>query len=154
MTHSTSEISSFLKKFNLTEEDCNKEVSNSHLDKISSSSCEKWRWLPHYLEMADIVSKDSDRNHAREDEKRRDFFCEWKQKKGFSATYMMLIGALLKIGCKQDAASVCRLLNDPAAKVPQLLASEAAAPQNAGQPQNEEEMSKLCVQFDINNVTG
>ena len=45
-----------------------------------------------------------------EGEKRREFFLGWKEKKGSGATYGCLIRALLKIKSRQDAESICKLL--------------------------------------------
>ena len=40
---------------------------------------------------------------------RTDFFSEWKRQKGSGASYMALIRAFLRIGCKEHAEYVCRL---------------------------------------------
>lgn len=97
-------------QFQLTVEDCDKQVSDSHLEEISRSCCVKWRSLPSHLELPKVVSADIDREHIGEEEKRNSFFSTWKLMKGSYATYRKLIYALLKIECRDDAGKVCKLL--------------------------------------------
>lgn len=104
------DFESLLQLYKLTEEESNKQVTDSHLDDISRSNCSRWRSLPPQLEIENIVVEDIDREHKGEEEKRKDFFYAWKQKKGSLATYKKLICALLKIECKDDAEGVFKLL--------------------------------------------
>lgn len=96
--------------YKLTEEEFDKQVTDSHLEEISGFCCGQWKLLPSYLEMEMLVAKDSGREHKEEQEKRKDFLLAWKQKKGFHATYRKLVHALLKINCRDDADEVCKLL--------------------------------------------
>ncbi len=105
-----STISSLLHRYQLKREDCNKKVSDRHLEEISSSHCGKWRSLPAYLDMKTINMEDTDRDPGNEEEKRSAFFRKWRHMKGSAATYMKLIGALLEIKCMEDAESVCKLI--------------------------------------------
>jgi len=98
--------------YNLTEGDCNKPVSDVHLECISRSHCEHWKRLPAHLGMDPIVAKDIESGYGDEGTKRHNFFCTWKKTKGFNATYKQLISALLKINCRQDAECVCEMLRD------------------------------------------
>ena len=103
-------VSSLMEHYKLLEKDCNTQISDSHLQKISQSCCKKWRSLPSYLKMEDIVASDIDYESKGEEEKRHAFFKQWKQKRGSNATYIALISALLEISCRQDAEKVCELL--------------------------------------------
>ena len=103
-------LTSAIKKFDLTEKDANRQVSDEHIESFSRSHGRKWKSLPPYLGLNSIVADDIDRTTSKEDEKRHDFFKEWKQRKGSSATYGKLISALLKIECREDAESLCKML--------------------------------------------
>ena len=77
-------------------EDCNKPVSDAHLERISSSCC------------------DSECSHPDPEMKRLYFFRRWKKRKGSGATYSELIKALLAIDSRQDAERVYAILKkDP-----------------------------------------
>lgn len=93
----SSDFSSLLNRYNLGEEDCNRKVTDVHIEKISRSFCRKWRSLPSHLELDDIVVCDVERDSASEKDKRNKFFTEWKEAKGSDATYTKLITALLVI---------------------------------------------------------
>ena len=107
---SQSLYSSVLSHFNSREEDCKKTVTDCHLDENSRKCCRNWKFLPSQLGLEHIVVNDIDRKPVDEKEKRRDFFREWKQTKGFEATYGKLILALLKCEQRLDAEKVCELL--------------------------------------------
>ena len=110
---------SMLKRYSLTEESCDVQISDKHLGDISRSNCRKWRELPSRLEMDAIVVGDIGRKPVDEDEKRATFFAKWKEAKGSDATYKALISALLEIGCTEDAECVCKLLKpDPLSTQP------------------------------------
>ena len=100
---------SMMEGHQLTDEDRNKQISDIHLEQLNTH-CSKWRHLPAHLQMASIVVKDIDRNPGDEMEKRYNFFKEWKETKGSAATYKTLISALFKIGCREDAEYVCKLI--------------------------------------------
>ena len=101
-----------MEHYGLSEEDCNKQISDLSLEDIARSSCRKWRDLPSRFVLPSILAEDIDRSGAGEGEKRLNFFRDWKHMRGFDATYKRLIGALLDIHCREDAEFVCRLLRD------------------------------------------
>ena len=118
---SVSEVfSSILSHFNLRVEDCRKPVASTLLDEISLKFYGDWKFLSSQLGLEDNVAEDIDRKPIDEKGKRREFFREWKQRKGFEATYERLILALLKCEQRQDAENVCELLS--------LHTSSTAAP--------------------------
>ena len=100
-----------LELYHLSEQNCKKQVTDQHLEEISSSCCSKWKSLRPHMEMEEIVEHDIDASPVGGPEgKRRAFFFKWKNMKGSGATYRVLITALLKIRCREDAESVCKLL--------------------------------------------
>lgn len=103
---------SFLEHYALTENDWDKQMTESHLDTFSRLYCTRWRLLPSCLEMrSNIVETiNQDVSIAGEIAKRIEFFRQWKQMKGFKATYGKLIHALVEIDCRDDAGKVCELL--------------------------------------------
>jgi hypothetical protein len=108
-----SDLSSVLNHFEISDVESRSQVTDNYLEKISRFYCVKWRLLPSYLTMGDIVVNDVSREHPhRESEQRFYFFKEWKDTRGLEATYRSLINALLEINCRRDAESVCQLLKD------------------------------------------
>jgi hypothetical protein len=105
-------LSILMEHFRLSEHDCSLEVTDVHAEKISSSFCSKWKSLPPYLEIEDIVAKDINRCLVDESDKRHLFLKKWKEMKGSEATYRKLINALLEVKCRQDAERVCKLLQN------------------------------------------
>ena len=105
-----SSIESLIARYQLTEENVNREITDIHIGVISRSYCSKWKSLPSYLGLGTIVAEDINRTEVNEEDKRRTFLTTWKEKKGFEATYKTLISALLEIECKSEAQSVCDLL--------------------------------------------
>ena len=95
----------------LTEKDCNKPVSDAHLECISRSSYTSWKSLPAHLGLETIVAEDADHSQVHPEEKRVEFFRQWKKRKGSGATYSQLINALLKINCREDAEKVCQIIS-------------------------------------------
>ena len=102
--------SELLGQFELTEEECQRQISDPHLEEISRTSSRKWRSLPSHLELPDTTVGDIERDSQNEDERRNSFFFTWKHKKGTRATYRKLVRALLKIDCGGDAEKVYKLL--------------------------------------------
>ena len=90
------EYSYLVDHYRLSDEDCNKPVSKKHFEELSSL-CEPWRKLPQYLGLKATVEGDLERDFKTEEEKRVGFIRKWKERKGFDATYKMLIKALLHI---------------------------------------------------------
>ena len=104
-------ITTLLKRYSLTEEDCCKQVSDIHLDEFSRNCCSnEWQSLPTHLEVERVTASDIDWDLRSEREKRQTFFSEWKQRKGSDATYRTLVHALLKINHRDDAEYLCKLL--------------------------------------------
>ena len=110
-------LSSLMERYKLTESACKKEIGDEFFESISHSFCDNWRRLPGYLRVRNVVDEIEDK---RKDEWLRKiaFFRFWRQSRGPDATYEVLIGALLKIGCVDDAHSVCKLLQDISSQQP------------------------------------
>ena len=103
------ELALLLNHFHLREEDCNQKISDEHLQS-SASYCSKWKELPSCLALETHYIDDIERDYPKEEEKRHRFLLEWRERKGFEATYKALIKALLKIKRRNDAEGVCELL--------------------------------------------
>ena len=101
--------SHLLQHYQLTEEVCRVGVSDKHIGEIS---CEDWRKLPPCFELETVVVSDLERDFKTEEDRRIGFFRKWKARKGFDATYIVLITALLEINCRKDAEGVCKLLQN------------------------------------------
>ncbi len=99
-----------MEEYGLSEEDWNQKVSDIHVGDISQSYCDNWRDLYPHLHLKKIVASDADRNHGSEVKRKAAFFNEWKEQRASEATYRRLVYALLRIGSRQDAASMCELL--------------------------------------------
>ena len=115
-------------RYELTPSDCNRVVSDCHLQEVS---CKDWRLLPCHLEVDTAVMRDADRSPGGEGGKRYEFFLQWKQMKGSEATYVKLIGALEKISCKLDAENLCTLLKSSHPQQPSQL-QPSSQPQTCG----------------------
>lgn len=100
---------SLLHIYKLTKEDCAKQVTDVHLEKISHSHCSCWESLAPYLSIGRNIVKAINRK-GDEYEKKIEFFNTWKQEKGSDATYKAIIVALLEIKCRNDAEEVFKLL--------------------------------------------
>ena len=110
-----SQFSNLIAHFKLTEEDCEREVSDTDIVKIASSLHGKWKsQLPPLLGMDPIVVTDivGAPGYISEEDRRLAFFKEWKQQNGFDSTYKTIISALLEIKCRQDAENVCKILKE------------------------------------------
>lgn len=112
MENIDSELSSILERYELTEHDCEKIVSDCHVEDISRSHCEKWRMLPSHLRLESIIVNDAEREATTEEERRLVFFRRWKRERGSDANYKSLIRALLLMKYRGDAESVCKLLKN------------------------------------------
>ena len=113
MAHCPHDLSSLLLQYKLPADICSAQVSDVHLEEISRSHCKDWKNLPPHLQLDTIMASDINRMQVGEAEKRREFLFGWKESKGSDATYGSLIRALLKIKCRQDAESICELLQWP-----------------------------------------
>ena len=103
---------SLLEHYELTEKESNREMSNRNLNAISNSCCRRWRDLLAHLELPDILIEDLERNYAKEEERRYNFFSKWKEREGSGASYKRLVMALLDINCRDDAEKVLKILKD------------------------------------------
>ena len=107
-----SSLESLIARYHLTEEDVRKQITDEHIEVISSSTslCSQWKSLPAHLGLVNTIVGDIDSTLVTETEKKRDFFTTWKEEQGSNASYRKLIGSLLEVPCKQDAESVCQLM--------------------------------------------
>ena len=120
--------SNLMAHYELVEEDCGSEVSDTDIVKIASSIHGKWKsQLPTLLGIDPIVVTNIVEacapGYTSEEDKRLAFFKEWKQQKGFQATYKALISALYEINCRQDAEIVCKILKESTSSAPPAQAS-------------------------------
>ena len=134
LTQSCETMMYFLELYNQTEQDCNKVVSDAHLDSISHCCCAggTWKSLATHLEIQRAVIEDVDRKQIDDKEKRSLFFCQWKQMKGSEATYMKLLTTLLKIQRRLDAEEVLKLLQSSTATISQPQQSTLSSPTTSG----------------------
>jgi hypothetical protein len=109
-------VSVLMVQYGLTEDQCNKQISKVHIGDISRSACRKWRLIPAYLGMKDIVISDIEHEATSEEERRNNFLNLWRDEQGNGATYRVLIEALLEIKCRSDAEYICQLLQNPSSK--------------------------------------
>ena len=113
--------------YKITEEVCQKKISDRHLSSISSSCCEEWESLPPYLGLETMVAHDISKGGGSESKKRCDFLFKWRHIKGSRATYQSLIVALLDMKCVDDAEEVCRILRDSISSQPQQQEEASSA---------------------------
>ena len=125
------ESSAFLQlisQYSLTEGQCDQQVSDTHLEKLSHTSCKQWKSLPPHLELEATVAEEIDKSQKRERAKRHKFLFTWKDTGGSNATYRQLITALLKIKCRRNAEKLCEMLKNSAPQSPlRAMASIATA---------------------------
>ena len=101
------------KRFELSDEDIDKEVSDDHILEIYPQ-LEKWKRVAAHLGLtqADVQAIESG---ARPDEELMRLYMlqEWKKKKRLErkATYQVLLNALTKCSCTESALQVCELLS-------------------------------------------
>ena len=117
-----------LKQYNLKEEECSKQISDYHFDKISETLCKEWESLPSRLDMPEITISDIKKKFNDEKDRRRALFTKWKARKGSVVTYEKLIRALLDAGCKNDAEGVCKLLQKAIDKPSKISVKSISGP--------------------------
>ena len=120
------------RNYRVTEDDWDKEISDSHLERIALKHCACWKLLPPHLDLESIINDITQNPTSSEKDKRLEFFRKWKRAKGYEATYKKLIAALLDIGERQDAGSVCKLLKQPCQSAQEQGTSEANLQQITG----------------------
>jgi len=99
-----------MEHYNLSEECCNREITDIHISDFCLSGCTKWRLMAPNLGLTESDVSDIKHDSLNEEEMRPNFLFKWRNKKGRDATYTALINALLKLGCRKDAELVCQLL--------------------------------------------
>jgi hypothetical protein len=119
-----------LRKYNIRKEDISKQITDKHIIKISRSYCKDWEQLPPFLNMESIIKDDINRLSVTEEAKRSKFLSKWVEISGSDATYVKLIKALLKIGCRNDAEAVCVIIQPP-----QMALEPAQLPSPSGNNQ-------------------
>jgi pentatricopeptide repeat protein len=99
-----------LHRFNLDEGECNKVVKKDHVEEFCKANCTKWRLLPPPLDVETVSVEEIERNNVKEMDRRCSLLNQWKQMKGYAATYRQLLNALLNMKCTEEAANLCKLM--------------------------------------------
>ena len=130
----TEDVDAFKGHYNLSEDDLNQEISDSHLDQIALKHCACWKLLSPHLDLGNMTINDITLSLtlATETDKRVEFFRQWKKVKGFEATYKKLVAALLKIDQKHEAGIVCKLLKQSCQSAQDQSAQELEASKASG----------------------
>ena len=109
----SSQLVDFCKKYKLSTDSIDKEVSDQHILKIYRQ-LEKWRLVAAHLGFtkADVQAIVSQASLEGEELMRLYMLQEWKAKKTLNgtATYQVLLEALIICGCSNSATQVCQLL--------------------------------------------
>ena len=102
------------KRFELSNDDINKEVSDEHILEIYPQ-LENWRLVAVHLGLtqADVQAIEGRATLGGETLMRVYMLQEWKKKKRLdgTATYQVLLEALIKCNCSTSALQVCELLS-------------------------------------------
>ena len=110
----SSQLVELCKRFELSNDDINKEVSKEHILKIYQQ-LDKWRLVAAHLGLtkADVQAIVSQAALEGEELMRLYMLQEWKAKRTLdgSATYQVLLEALTKCSCSESALQVCKLLS-------------------------------------------
>ena len=107
-----SQLVALCTKFGLSNDDIDKEICDDHILKIYPQ-LEKWRRVAVHLGLtrADVQAVE---NGAKPDEELMRLYLlqEWKRKKRLdgTATYQVLLKALIECNCSESAIRVCKLL--------------------------------------------
>ncbi len=129
-------VDSLMQKFGVSAAACDSKVTEVHLQEISQNHCSKWRDLPTPLGLSKMAVNDLEYKPGGEGGKRKAFLETWQQQMGGDATYRALITALLNVQSRDDAESVCKLLQGaPAHPAPQTQATNGAGCTAAGKCQ-------------------
>ena len=109
----SSQLVELCKRFELSNDDINKEVSDDHILEIYPQ-LENWRLVAVHLGLtqADVQAIVSQATLGGETLMRVYMLQEWKKKKRLdgTATYQVLLKALIKCNCSESALQVCKLL--------------------------------------------
>ena len=106
----SSQLVELCKRFELSNEDIGKEVSDDHILEIYPELV-KWRLVAAHLKV-DVQTVET---QAKGDEELMRLYTlqEWKKKKMLdgTATYQVLLNVLVKCKCSESAIQVCELLS-------------------------------------------
>jgi hypothetical protein len=118
MTNQTLTTKDLMKDYDLSEDFCNKEISDIHVSDICLllHRCSKWQLMVSILGMKEDEVSDTEHALLSEDERRQNFILKWRKKHGCEATFKALINALIKIECHEDAEEVCKFLKESIAE--------------------------------------
>ena len=106
----TDPLSDLLESYKLSVQECQRKITEVHLQEIARSCCKDWKWLGPYLKINKVEVNDIDSKNAEERDKRLNFLHVWVEREGSDASYYRLINALLKNGKREDAEFVCALV--------------------------------------------
>ena len=112
----SSQLVDLCKRYNLSDEDIDKEVSNEHIGEIYRQ-LENWEQVAHHLGLSGPDIEAIECKAGRNVELMRLYTLrKWKSKKRLDGTvvYRVLLKALLKSGSLNSAAQVCKLLQKSA----------------------------------------
>ena len=99
-------------RFNLSNESINKEVSDDHILEIYLQ-LERWKQVAAHLGLTRADTRAVETEAGSDDKLMRLYMLQdWKEKKklGGTATYQVLLEALIKCECSETATKICRSL--------------------------------------------
>ena len=102
-------LDELLKEVGITHKQLKEKCTNEHLHGIALS-LKSWRTLAPHLRLSSSEVEAVDKDAHSEKERRQKFLELWKDKFAFTATYKVLVEALLENGNADQAEEVCRLL--------------------------------------------
>ena len=114
----SSQLVELCKRYKLSDEDIDKEVSDEHIDEIYPQ-LEKWELVAHHLGLSGPDIEAIEHKAQRGVRLMRLYTLqEWKSKGTLDGTavYRVLLEALLKSGSSNSAVQVCRLLQQSTSK--------------------------------------
>jgi hypothetical protein len=94
----------------LAADELSKPYDNSIIPSLADCFLQ-WRVIFGSL-LSELDLNDIDRNKCTEEEKRIAALRKWKARNGGEGTYMILVGALLAYGERDQAESLCKILAD------------------------------------------
>ena len=99
-----------LGQYGLVVDDCTTKISDKDLGSICSKCIFPHDSLAPHLKVEQACAEDIKHDSNLRSERRSSLLKKWKQSNGSSATYEVLIDALLAIEHKEDAEVICKLL--------------------------------------------
>jgi hypothetical protein len=130
MTDQTLAARDLMKNYDLSEDYCNKEISDVHASGICLllRRCSKWQLMVPILGMKEDEVNGTEHTLLNEDERRQNIILKWRKKHGCEATFRALINALIKIECHEDAEEVCKFLKETIAEPSQQTCESCIQP--------------------------